>query len=116
MIHNRSGTIGGTASIMFNVGGNVTSATDAFFRIDNSNGGTIALSPSISVHANNIMTAVSLYGFIDNSIANGVPIGTPRTTTIQANGTITAGQNIVVLGDVIAGGNITANGLFSPTS
>ena len=66
--NNAGGSIGGSASINFDLSGNLTSASDANFLIDNSNGGMIGGAANVAINVDNNVTTLN---GIDLQILNG---------------------------------------------
>ena len=103
------GSIGGSASINFDLSGNLTSASDTNFLIDNSNGGTIGSDATINVSAANI-TPNSLVAHIDNS--NGGMIGGAANVAINVDNNVTTlnGIDLQILngnsGHIVTGADI----------
>jgi hypothetical protein len=81
-IDNTGGSIGESANLNFNLTGDLTTVGDAFFEIDNPNGGTIGSGATISLSATNISTGDFLNVIIFNG--NGGAIGSDALITINA--------------------------------
>ncbi len=122
------GTIDSSASITFNLSGNLTTQTDAGFEIRNNyvqsgpggiggSGGTIGQDAVLNINANSL----SIGGALDTSIHNGRNAG-DNGGTIGGNATI----NLVVVGDIAAlddsqfigngGGTISSNAAIIVTA
>jgi len=96
-----NGVNGGSAAIIFGLTGALTTASDATFSIDNSNGGRIGSSATISVTAANV-TASSLLAQIDNT---GGSIGGNATINMDVSGntSVTTDATVQILGSDGAG-------------
>jgi hypothetical protein len=108
------GNIGGSASINFDLSGNLTSASDANFTIDNSNGGTIGSDAAVNITAANL-TANSLLAQIDNT---GGSIGANSegraiiNMNVSNSATVTNDATFQILGSdgAVGGAGINING------
>ena len=99
------GNIGGSASINFDLSGNLTSASDANFTIDNSNGGTIGSFAAINASANRISTTGALTLAVLNNDGGHIGGDANIFVTTGAGGDFTA-NSILAFGDNHNGGTI----------
>ena len=109
-IANQQGSIGGAATINFELTGALTAAGDATFSIDGSNGGAIGSDAKINVSAASITTDGALSVNIDNNSAGH--IGGDASLLVSTGGTLTASTLTLLLNNR-DGGTIDGNGLVS---
>ena len=102
MINNTGGTIGGTQSILFTVGGALNVTGDAVF---DALGETAPSDTTIEVNAHSIVIGGSIFSGIRDPLGNSFDVG---QVTINATNDITIGDAVSVSGGVHAGGNVSA--------
>src|SRR5207244_12646566 len=111
LIANEGGNIGGSASINFDLSGNLTTANDATFTIDNSNGGTIGGTANVAVNVTNDVTAP---GGVTLQILNGngghIGTGAAGDGVFYSVGGTTSTTDLVLYVDSSAGGVIDNGG------
>lgn len=108
-ISNQNGTITNGANITFNTTGTITSTAFTNFEVMNI-GGTIGNNPEINVHAGSFNVGTALVADYDNEGGSIGPGGTGHgSVSLTADGDITVGTGLWVLGSVTSGGTVMAN-------